>query len=189
MLDITFPEWDKDLFVYLNGLHHPWLDPVMAFMSSYVSWILVCLSVIIYMVYKNRSHGLLASFFMLLGVGVNSLINSIVKFMIMRPRPGQEIHLQDIIRQLEDAGTSYSFFSAHSSNSICLALFVTLYFRNKYLGIVMFVWAIVVAYSRIYVGKHYPIDVVCGILFGILTGWLSYWTYRRYCEQKGLIVR
>lgn len=186
MFDITFPEWDKDLFVYLNGIHHPWLDPVMAFLSSYFSWILVCACIIIYMVYKNRTHGLRASFFMLLGVGINSLVNNIVKFIIMRPRPGHEISLQDIIRQLEDAGTSYSFFSAHSSNSICMALFVTLYFKNKYLSIIAFTWALVVAYSRIYVGKHYPLDVMIGILFGIFTGWFSYRIYCKYCERKRL---
>lgn len=186
MLDINFPQWDKDLFVYLNSIHHPWLDPIMAFLSSYVSWAIVCFGVIILMIYKNKNRGVTASLFMLLGLGINSLTNNLIKLVIMRPRPGSEIPLQEIIRQLEDVGSSYSFFSAHSSNSICLALFVALYFRNKYYSIVAFAWAVIVAYSRIYVGKHYPLDIMVGIMFGIFTGYLSYWIYRRYCQKKGL---
>lgn len=186
MFDFTFPEWDKDLFIYLNSIHHPWLDPIMTFLSSYVSWTLVCVGIIVLMIYKNKSQGIAASFFMLLGLGINSLTNNLIKLVIMRPRPGHEILLQEVIRQLEDAGTAYSFFSAHSSNSVCMALFVALYFRNRYYTIIAFIWAIVVAYSRIYVGKHYPLDVMVGLVFGILTGLFSYWIYTKYCEKKGL---
>jgi len=186
MLDITFPQWDEDLFLYLNSIHHPWLDPIMAFLSSYISWTIVCVAIIVLMIYKNKRQGITASFFMLLGLGINSLANNLIKLVIMRPRPGSEISLQEIIRQLEDVGSTSSFFSAHSSNSICMALFVALYFRNKYYGIAAFAWAIIVAYSRIYVGKHYPLDIMVGIMFGIFTGWLSYWIYSQYCQKKGL---
>ncbi len=186
MLWIAFPEWDKELFMYLNSKHVWWLDPVMYYLSTYTIWILVCIFVIVYMIYDNKSMGKRAAFFMLLGVGINSLVNNIIKFFIMRPRPGNEESIQDIIRQLENAGNSYSFFSAHSSNSICLALFTTLYIRNKYYGIVIFAWAMTVAYSRIYVGKHYPLDVICGILFGLITGWFAFWLYRNYCRKKNL---
>ncbi|MCC8094860.1 MAG: phosphatase PAP2 family protein, partial [Tannerellaceae bacterium] len=86
---------------------------------------------------------------------------------------------------LEETWTSYSFFSGHSSNSFCLAVFTTLYFRNKIYGIAIFAWALAVAYSRIYVGKHYPLDVIVGILFGFLTGWLYYWFYKKYTSSKG----
>jgi len=184
MLWIAFPEWDRELFLYLNGKHVWWLDPIMAFLSTYMSWILLCIFIVIYIVSSDKINGIRAAFFMLLGVGINSLVNNIIKFIIMRPRPGNEESLESIIRQLENAGNSYSFFSAHSSNSICLALFTTLYFRNKYYGIAIFAWAMAVAYSRIYVGKHYPLDVICGIIFGLITGWFSYWLYREYCRKK-----
>ncbi|MDU1903506.1 MAG: phosphatase PAP2 family protein [Dysgonomonas sp.] len=184
ILQISFPEWDRELFMYLNSKNVEWLNPVMSFLSAYISWALVCLGIILFIIYKDRMKGTAASFFLLLGVGINSLVNNLIKVMFMRPRPGNEPLLDEIIHQLEDAGTSYSFFSAHSSNSICLALFTTLYFRNKYYGIFIFAWAFTVAYSRIYVGKHYPLDVICGILFGFFTGWFGFWLYKNYDKRK-----
>lgn len=188
MLEITFPQWDTDLFLYLNSQHQKWLDPIMYALSTYTSWFLVCLSVILYILYTNRSTGKRVVSFLLLGVVINSVVNNIIKFIVMRPRPGSNIDIQHAMRQLEDIGSTSSFFSSHSSNSICLALFSTLYFRNKYYGIVAFAWAISVAYSRIYVGKHYPLDVICGIAFGILTGTITYWLYKKYTSHKDLLT-
>lgn len=189
MLPLSFPEWDQDLFLYLNGKNSPWLDPVMYAISTYVAWALVFLAVIFIMIYKNKYWGKRAAFFLIMGLATNSIVNNIIKVIIMRPRPGNAYSLQDLVHQLGNPDYSYSFFSAHSSNSICLALFVTLYFRHKYYGVVIFAWAVVVAYSRIYVGRHYPIDVICGILFGMFTGWASYLLYRRYYEKKTRLER
>lgn len=189
MVDITFPQWDKDLFVYLNNKHISWLDPIMYAISTYTFWGLTCLAIIIYILYINRYKryaGLRVVSFLLLGLVMNSVTNNLIKLIIKRPRPGSDPTISDAIRQLEDIGSTSSFFSAHSSNSICLALFSALYFRNKYYGIVAFAWAMAVAYSRIYVGKHYPLDIICGIMFGFITGWFSYWLYKRYCEKKGI---
>lgn len=180
MLQITFPKWDQDLFLYLNSKHNPALDPFMHLISTYTFWAIVCLCIMGYMIYKDRTWGYRAAIFMLFGIGLNSLINTIVKMLVMRPRPYQEPHLQDFIHQLGGSDNHYSFFSAHASNSICLALFSTLYFKNKYYGIAIFAWAIAIAYSRIYIGKHYPLDIVCGIFFGLLTGWVADWIYKKY---------
>lgn len=176
---MSFPEWDKELFIFLNSKNVPWLDSLMILLSSYTAWILVCFVIILVMVFKDRIRGKFAAMFLVLGVGANLLLNNLIKLVIMRPRPGHEDSLKDIINQLEEAGTSYSFFSAHSSSSMCIAMFSALYFKNKLYSIVAFAWAIAVAYSRIYVGKHYPLDVIVGILFGLLIGWLAYWAYKK----------
>lgn len=184
MLQITFPQWDRDLFLYLNSKNTSWLDPIMYLISTYTLWLLICGAIIVFMVYRDRVWGKRAAVFMLFGIVVNSVTNNIIKLLIMRPRPINQPDLKDILHQLGDPDNHYSFFSAHSSNSICLALFTTLYFRNKYYGIVIFAWAMAVAYSRIYVGMHYPLDIVCGILFGLFTGWFSDWFYQRYRHRK-----
>lgn len=181
---ISFPEWDKELFIYLNSKNHPWFDTIMVILSSHTFWTMICLTIVIFLIWKNRKQGLTASFFLVGGVITDLILNNIIKIFFMRPRPGHELGLKDFIIQLEEVGNSYSFFSAHSSSSMCLALFTTLYFKNKTYGICMFLWATAVAYSRIYVGKHYPLDVIVGILFGLLMGWITFWFYKKHLSKK-----
>jgi len=180
MFDVSFPDWDRELFIYLNSKNVDWLDPVMVLLSTYTAWFFLCIMVIALMIYKNRKEGKIGALFLVGGLVINTISNLLIKMLFMRPRPGNEDLIREFINQLEEAGTSYSFFSGHSSNSICLAVFTTLYFRNKIYGIAIFAWAIAVAYSRIYVGKHYPLDVMVGILFGLFTGWMAYWFYKKY---------
>lgn len=179
-------EWDKRFFLYLNEKHLDWLDPVMLTLSSFVSWILVCVLVVIFMFIKAKGRKIAAPFFMLLSIGINSLINNGIKLLIARPRPIHRDVWSDIIHAIEDYEASYSFFSAHSSNSFCLAMFSLLFFRNKIYSYVILIWATAVAYSRIYVGKHFPFDVVCGIGFGIMMGYLGYRLFEYYNTKKSL---
>lgn len=184
LLEIVFPEWDKNLFLYLNSKHYPILDNFMAIISSYAFWAICCIALILFMIYKDRRWGKWAALFMMGGVAANSIINNILKIIIQRPRPGHDPIIREIMHQLEDPGTNYSFFSAHASNSVCLALFSILYFRNKYYTLVALLWALLISYSRIYVGKHYPLDVACGLVFGLFTGWFSYWYYQKFYQKK-----
>lgn len=182
----VFPDWDRDLFIYLNSKHTSWLDPIMYFLSNYTFWIVSCLIVMLCMIYVNRSTGKVAALFIFVSVGLNFLINRIVKIFVMRPRPGADPFLHDIAWQLETIGASTSFFSGHASCSFSLALFSCLYFKNKYFTIIIFMWAIVVSYSRIYVGKHYPLDIMVGIVFGLITGYIAYWLFNTYYRRKNI---
>ncbi|MDH6533636.1 phosphatase PAP2 family protein [Parabacteroides sp. 52] len=173
-MDINFPEWDKELFLYLNSKHVAWLDPVMVLLSSYTVWMIVCLAIVLVVYFRDRNKGKRVVLFLGASLLFNLLANNLIKLFFMRPRPGHVLLLKDIIHQLEEAGRSYSFFSAHSSTSFCLVVFSVLYLRNNIYGIMAFAWAMAVAYSRIYVGKHYPLDVLVGILFGGFMGWLAY---------------
>lgn len=180
---MSFPEWDRNLFVYLNSKNMPWLDSTMVFLSSHLVWAFICLLLVLFMMWQNREKGRRASLYLVGGVIATLLLNNGIKLCIMRPRPGHEESLKELIYQLEELGKSYSFFSAHSSSSMCLATFTALYFKNKIYGIAIYVWASFVAYSRIYVGKHYPLDVFVGIFFGLFMGWLSFWFYTRYMQK------
>lgn len=189
ILQLSFPEWDNKLFLLLNGKHTPALDFPMYAISTYLFWALCCIALIAFMIYRDRRWGKWAALFMMIGVGMNSLANNLLKLVVMRPRPGHNPLFQDVIHQLEDPGITYSFFSAHSSNSVCLALFSALYFKNKYYSILAFAWAMSIAYSRIYVGKHYPLDVLFGLAFGVLTGGISYWYYKRFHRRKSALIK
>lgn len=184
MFTIDFPEWDKELFVFLNNKNIPWLDSIMLTFSSMWVWLIVFVVILLFIIFKNRIHGKAAAGFLIAGVACNLIINNLIKLMIMRPRPGHTEILEGFFNQLEEISRGYSFFSAHSSVSMCVAMFTSLYFKNKAYGIIIFLWAFGVAYSRIYVGNHFPLDVIIGILFGLMIGWITYRFYSQFAGKK-----
>lgn len=189
MLVVNFPQWDTDLFTYLNGKHVDWLDPIMQVLSSSLSWIALFVVVSYFMIRKSKYWAVRELMIIAAVVLTNSLINNLLKLFFQRPRPCASDELRTTIHLLEDCGTHYSFFSAHSSNAFCLAICTALFFRNKAYSIAIYAWAIAVAYSRIYVGKHYPLDVVCGIFFGILMSLIGNHYLSRYRLQPPTLAQ
>ncbi|NDW09521.1 phosphatase PAP2 family protein [Dysgonomonas sp. 520] len=181
-LILSFPQWDADLLVYLNSKNADWLDPLMVLVSNHWFWAFICFCIVALMLYKRRRDAYPAIIFLLIGMGVTNGLNNVLKLIFARPRPC--VALDGTINVLEDCGRAYSFFSAHSSTSFFLAVFALLYFRNKYFSVIVLVWASVVAYSRLYVGKHYPLDVIVGTVFGIILAYMTFWSYRKYIASK-----
>jgi undecaprenyl-diphosphatase len=180
-------EWDKEFFLFLNSKHIDWLDPAMVFFSSYLCWTLVCLLMAAVIYFRLEIWRKTTTLFFLLSVGVSALLTNIIKIIVERPRP---IHNQDwtgTIHTLEKYSASSSFFSSHSATTFTMAVFFLLVFRRdtfKCYGYLAVVWAMAVAYSRIYVAKHYPLDVLCGILFGITIGIVGYKLLEYYTKKK-----
>lgn len=184
MLLVSFPDWDTELFLWLHQGRMEAIATPMSIISSYTFWVFSFLIIVSILIKKDGKWGAIASLFALLGIGTNSLVNNVLKEIIARPRPAFNEEISHLVDTLGHFQTNYSFFSAHSSNSFCLAVFTFLYFKNKYLRITAILWAFLVAYSRIFVGQHYPIDVIVGSLFGILTGTLTYKAFIWYKNKK-----
>ncbi len=171
---------DQQLFLTLNGAHTPWLDPVMQFFSNIPVWIPLYAFIVFLFFYKRPWRiGVVA----LCCVGLTFLFTdqisaSLIKEWVARVRPSHVEAWRDIIHLLEGEGGLYGFVSSHAANVFGLACFSSLVIRRKWLTIFLYVWAALVSYSRIYVGKHFPADVLCGALLGWLTGWLMYKLYR-----------
>ena len=177
-------DFDKQLFLDLNKQNAVWLDPVMLFFSSYTAWGIVAFLILLYVLYtKSKEWRWSVSFFMFMAVASTNLFNQLVKVAVARPRPIHEKVFTDIIHAIEHFDASYSFFSAHSSSSFALAVFASLAVRKKWFTIAVVFWAFVVGYSRIYVGKHYPVDVVVGILFGTLMA-IVWWKLYAYYKKR-----
>lgn len=178
-------EFDKQLFLDINRQHAEWLDPIMLFFSSYVAWGVIAVLIFLYVLYiKSKETRWPVACFLIMTVAATNLFNQLVKVIVERPRPIHETAFTDIIHAIEQFDASYSFFSAHSSSSFALAIFASLAVRQGWFTIVSVLWAFTVAYSRVYVGKHYPMDVIVGILFGCLMALLWWKLYIYYKKRK-----
>lgn len=184
-------QWDQELLLYLNSKHTAWLDPVMLVLSSYWCWIIVCLLLVAFIYIKSNGWKKLTSFAFLFSIGMSALLTNLVKMMVGRPRPIHNEEWEGIIHAIEKYSTSTSFFSSHSATTFTMAIFFFLFVShnkiNRIYGYLTIVWAALVAYSRIYLAKHYPSDVAIGTLFGILIGIVGYKLYEYYIREKAVL--
>lgn len=166
---------DHELFLFLNGLHVGWLDPVMTFISSEMGWIPFYV-ILLYLVFKKL--GWKGLFFVVIGVVVlitcsDQLSSHVFKPVFHRFRPCHDPLIQDLVHLPNGhCGGQYGFISSHACNTFALASFITLIMKRFYkkIGLLMFIWAALVSYSRIYMGVHFPGDVLCGAAVGMILG-------------------
>ena len=155
---------DTQLFLYLNSKNNPFFDVIMYWPSDKLFWIpfYLILVIIIIRVYKKKSSYVLLAIGFLI-TACDQTASNLIKNTVKRLRPSHELALQNLIH-LSKAGTGgqYGFISSHSANAFGLATFLILLFPKKYnwLKVILLFWAILVAYSRIYNGVHYPSDVI-----------------------------
>ncbi len=180
---------DSNLLVYLNGFGSSWRDPIWLAITRQENWTPLFLF-LLYIMYKKL--GLQQT---LLAIGVIALLvlftdqaTNFVKGHYGRLRPTNNILINSGMRQVQ-MRYSFSFWSGHAANSMAVTLFVYLISRKyiKYIGF-FFLWPLVFAYSRIYLGLHYPSDIFMGYLFGTLMGFLGYFLFG-YINKKYLIPR
>ena len=169
-------QWDQEFFLYLNGLGNSSWDFFWQYISNKFSAIpiYVCLLFLSFEKYGLKKTVVLVITVALL-ITVSDQLSNFFKYGIGRLRPCHDPELMDVMRLVKNrCGGKFSYFSAHAANSFALALFFwqTLKSQIKNIGLVLLIWACLVAYSRIYIGVHFPLDVLTGAFLGSLFGWL-----------------
>ncbi len=174
-------EWlkqiDESLFLVLNQAHDPFLDPIMIFLSAKKVWIPLYLIIIFYLGFTFRRKAIVIIIAILLAVGASDRVTSgIMKPGFQRLRPCHELHLKETIHLPGKCGGKYGLASSHAANTFALAMFLLFLLRKEapVIACVMIIWAILVSYSRIYLGVHYPGDLIAGGLTGTLLAYLFY---------------
>ncbi len=164
--------WDEQLFLWLNGLGHPALDSTMLFLSAKLVWIPLYL-LLIFLLYKH--YGLqfwkpLLAIIIVVTIADQST-SGFMKPFFERLRPCHDTSLDGLLVNVGKCGGKYGFASSHAANTFGLAsFFFFLTGIRKYAW--LFVWAALVSYSRIYLGVHFPGDILVGGIIGIFSGWL-----------------
>jgi undecaprenyl-diphosphatase len=169
---------DTDLFLFLNSLYSPFWDKVMLFMSGKAEWIPLYLVLAGWVIYKFRWKAVLVFAIAALLIIASDQVSNLFKDLFQRLRPCHNPKIQDLIHMVDDyCGKRYGFVSNHAANTFALAGFTSLLFRNKFYSIFIFFWAALVSYSRIYLGVHYPGDILGGMLLGTGLAVMFCWLY------------
>lgn len=162
---------DTQLFLFLNGLNSPFWDQVMWFISGKKEWIPLYLVLLGWIIYRFRWRTILMIPFLVLMIVLSDQISGFLKAGVERLRPSRDPSISEFVHIVNNyRGGLYGFVSAHAANSFALASFTSLLFRVPWYSIAIFFWAALVSYSRIYLGVHYPGDILGGFLLGILVG-------------------
>src|SRR5450759_3737623 len=170
---------DQQLFLFLNSLNSPFWDQVMHAISGKVIWAPLYLAILIFLGLKYKRKFLIILLFIILAVTLADQFSvQIFKNLVQRLRPCHEPSLEGLIHLVNgECGGKFGFVSTHATNSFNVALISLLFIKKRWYTISIILWAIVVGYSRIYLGVHYPGDVICGSLLGALIGWSIYRLY------------
>jgi len=179
---------DKELFLFLNGMHNSFLDFVMYWASNRFIWIPFYALLLFFII---RRFGKKTYLILLLVAGMitisDQVSSTLIKNSVQRVRPCHDPEIKDKVHLVYGiCGGRYGYFSSHASNSWALAIFVILLFRKSMkddadvsrkkltalISVVMISYAVLVSYSRVYLGIHYPFDVISGITFGLILSFI-----------------
>ncbi|MDJ1472222.1 phosphatase PAP2 family protein [Xanthocytophaga flava] len=164
--------WDTKLFLELNQYHAAWLDPIMYWITDSYFWIPLYLLLVFLIIRTYKVNGVWILVAAILAVGLADYVTSgMIKPYVGRLRPCHVVEIQKNVYVLRGCGGRFGFASSHASTTFALATSLFLFVRSRMSYFIwLFPWAGLVAYSRIYVGVHYPLDILVGACIGVLCG-------------------
>lgn len=192
---------DQQWLLAINGWHSEWADILMWYISKSTTWLPLYALLVGLIVYRfgilspslcregRRGSSLLRVLIILAGfavaVGVSDFVSSgIIKPWVCRLRPTHEPELAGLIHLVNGyTGGLYGFVSSHAANTMACALLFALLYRNKYATVGLMLWVALNCYSRMYLGVHYPADIIGGLAIGALMATLTYGMVRRLVEH------
>ena len=175
---------DKKLFIFLNNLGSKPFDEIWLLVTKQLNWIPFFL-ILLFILYKKLGTKKLGIAIVIVAalITFTNEITDVIKFSVQRIRPCNDDTLASLIRVVKDSDT-FSYFSGHASNSTASMMFVYLILRRYYkYSYLIFLYPLIFAYSRIYLGLHFPLDIISGFVFGGFTGILFYFLFEKLSNK------
>jgi undecaprenyl-diphosphatase len=186
---------DTQVLLAINGWHAPWADTLMWIISAKATWIPLYLLLIGLLVWRYRQPAMTSVkwlqrvpacvvMIVVIGLAVGAadfIASGILKDWVARPRPSRVPELEGVLHLVNDYRSGqYGFVSSHAANTMAVALLFSLIWRNKIATCGLMLWVAANCYSRMYLGVHYPTDILGGLIVGSLVAVVGYWLLDRY---------
>ena len=183
-------EFDTYLLLLINGFNSPFWDKVMLIFTARLPWIPLYAIILAYIIHryaiKEGKTWFAVSVIMAIiaTFALTDIGSSFIKDLTERLRPGHDPLVYDLVRLLDGKGGMYGFVSSHAANVFGFATITSLVFRENLYSVLIFLWALTVSYSRIYVGRHFPSDVLCGAILGVIIATAIYYMLKILFKNK-----
>ncbi|NQV03669.1 MAG: phosphatase PAP2 family protein [Bacteroidia bacterium] len=192
MLD-SLMHFDQTFFLALNGVHSPFFDQFFYYATKPIVWLPLYLLSFILIIREFRWKTITIVIAVALVITASDQLANFSKYETQRLRPSHEPEIEQLVHSVNDyKGGQYGFYSAHASTNFAITIFLILLFRRRYRWMipVLLIWASIMAYSRVYLGVHYPGDIIVGSFIGVILGSLFAWLtgyairYQDRCSKK-----
>lgn len=174
-------DMDMQVLSIFNGSDNIMLDQMVQILTSGLTWIPLYVMLFFVVMRNNETMGQIA---LVVGSAIfcvlfaDGLVDGIIKQLAERWRPSNDPTFKYMVQVVDDIRPKgYSFCSAHAANTMSLAVFFSLLIRSKMLTITLVIWSLINCWTRLYLGVHYPSDILCGMIIGIIVGILVYLLY------------
>jgi len=171
-------EWikqiDQSLLLFLNSFHNDFWDKAITIFTGIEIWIPFYLLIIYVIIKTYKKNSVYILILIALSIVVSDQFSGLIKNSVQRLRPTHDPIIGDLVHNIYNRGGMYGYFSAHASNTFTIAIISARLFKNQLYSILIFIWAVIVSYTRIYLGLHYPGDILSGWIWGLLSGLAFY---------------
>ena len=179
---------DQELFLYLNSFYNDFFDTIMLMVTRKETWVPFYLIIVFFLVKNYRSKSVFILIFLALTIFASDQISVLIKETVQRLRPVHEPAIEHLVHNVLRKGGLHGFVSSHAANSFAILIFTAKIFKNRSYFLLLLFWAVILSYSRIYSGVHYPLDVLGGAVLGWFFG-VVFYKFLMFVENHFFIVR